>query len=71
MTLSTDGNGNFNLSNLKLYGICMIKSNGITNIHESLEIKDNNLRIRFPPFKSTKSIFLLTKVLFFIIYYIY
>lgn len=45
MTLSTDGNGNFNLSNLKLYGICMIKSNGITNIHESLEIKDNKIKL--------------------------
>ena len=45
MTLSTDGNGNFTLSNLKLYGICMIKSNGITNIHESLEIKDNRIKL--------------------------
>lgn len=45
MTLSTDGNGNFSLSNLKLYGICMIRSNGITNIHESLELKDNRIKI--------------------------
>ena len=45
MTLSTDGNGNFSLSNLKLYGICMIRSNGITNIHESLEIKDDKIKL--------------------------
>lgn len=45
MTLSTDGKGNFSLSNLKLYGICMIRSNGITNIHESLEIKDNRIKL--------------------------
>ena len=45
MTLSTDGQGNFSLSNLKLYGICLIRKDGIIKIQDSLAIRDNKIKL--------------------------